>query len=117
MTAEKDAGGDKEVRAGEVTSNREEKTAEENEVPEDIAGDENRTESVPHRSLHESRLSTFSDTDSYSQRYLFEYARAISRLFCPCTGFAYNSLSGEKNIMVSTSLESTEASISQMAAS
>ena len=34
------------------------------------------------------------------------HARAIERMYCPCAGFAYNTLSGDRNLFVSSRTQS-----------
>jgi len=40
------------------------------------------------------------DTET-RQEYIFRLADSLKGMFCPCTGFAFNSLAGERNYFVS----------------
>lgn len=41
------------------------------------------------------------------KRRLEEEKKTIERMYCPCPGFAYNSLAGEKNVLVSFEIPQT----------
>jgi len=40
--------------------------------------------------------------ETSKRKRLFQEATALQQLYCPCAGFTYNSLSGDRNLLVSS---------------
>ncbi len=74
-----------------------------------MAADADKPDTAPLHNQEDNMLST-SETRAVTEDYKAKQAqtaqwlaREMEKAYCPCTGFMYNSLAGEKNVLVSGS--------------